>query len=250
MTQAEPIRILGLVDGPMPPSSAMENCAGLGIELLPYVECMPLGPTPCLMAGPVNQWRLNLGLSAGFSGFVELSGMQTSPDVWAACATAVAAGGIAVSLTSASAYGHDIPAPFIAAIARLFPNAACIAALELALYEALANAIIHGNLGIDSSLRGSAEDLRAYRAALAHALSDPARSARRVTICCYPQGDLLRLSVRDQGDGWDVTSRLHGPARAEAKSGRGLDLIRQTAKAIHAEDRGRHLIMDFHRHPA
>ena len=250
MTQAEPIRILGLVDGILPPPAIVESCASLGIELLPYVECMTLGGMPHLMIGPVNQWRLDMGLSPGFSGFLELSASQMDQDIWAACATAVAAGGIAVSLTSASAYGHDIPAPFIAAIARLFPDAACIAALELALYEALANAIIHGNLGIDSSLRGSAEDLRAYRAALAHALSDPARSARRVTICCYPQGNLLRLSVRDQGDGWDVTSRLHGPASAEAKSGRGLDLIRQTAKAIHAEDRGRHLIMDFRRHPA
>lgn len=243
--------MLGLVDGPPPAPAVVEGCAALGIELLPYVERMALGGVPCLMVGAVNQWRLDLGLSAKFSGFVELSHHDPVDAVtWTACASAAAAEGVAVSLTSASAYGHDIPAPFIAAISRRFPDAACIAALELALYEALANAIIHGNLGIDSSLRGSAAELRSYRAALAHALSDPARSARRVTICCYPQGDLLRLSVRDQGDGWDVTSRLHGPASAEAKSGRGLDLISQTAIAIHAEDRGRHLIMDFRRHPA
>lgn len=249
MTRADPIRVLGLVDGPPPAQAMVECCAASGIELLPYVECMPLDGVPRLMIGAVSQWRLDLGLSAGFSGFVEVSRHAADAPIWAACASAVAADGIAVSLTSASAYGHDVAAPFIAAIARRFPDARCIAALELALYEALANAIIHGNLGIDSSLRGSVEDLRAYRAALAHALSAPERSARRVTICCFPRGDLLRLSVRDQGDGWDVAGRLTGSATAEAKCGRGLELIRQTAEAIHAEDHGRHLIMDFRRHP-
>lgn len=245
MTAPEPTRALALHDGAMPSLALSLRCVGLGVDLLPYVECMPLNRLPRLLLGAFSPWRLGLGLSADFSGFAELTPALADSDGWTDCVDAVAAGGIAVAMTSANAYSHDIPAPFVAALARRFPGAACIPAMELALYEAMANAIIHGNLGIDSSLRGSAEGLRDYRLTLARALSDPGRSARLVTVACRPHGHMLRLTVRDQGNGWDVARQLESPAAVAAKSGRGLDLIRQSAAAIQAKDDGRLLIMDF-----
>lgn len=240
-------RVLGLLDAGDPSPALVDVCERLGMDLLPYVECMPFGPSPRVLIGPINHWRLALGLSADFSGFIEL-GASTSGignALWEDCIDAVARGGLGVSLSSTAAYAHDLPCPFITAIGRRFPTAACIPAMELALYEALANGIIHGNLGIDSALRGSAAGLREYRAALAHALADPGKASRRVVVTCQPVGPMLRLTVRDQGQGWNLADHLAKSAAAEAKSGRGLDLIHQVATTVSAEDGGRKLIMDF-----
>lgn len=243
-------RVLALYDGARPSPPVEEMCRRLGVDLKSCADAPPpLGRAPRLLLAPASQGRLNRGLSAGFSGFVELTPDHGAPDeqAWSDCIAAVAAGGLALSLSSAGAYSHDIPCPFIVAVARRFPDADCLPALETALYEALANAIIHGNLGLDSSLRGSAEELRDYRTALAHALSDPHRAMRRVVITCCPHGDrVLRLTVRDHGDGWDAERRLTAPVTT-AKSGRGLEMIRQVAAAVHSEDQGRLLVMDFHR---
>lgn len=240
-------RILGLFDGGEPPSALVESCESLGLDLIPYVECMPFGPTPRLLVGAVSPWRLSMGLSADFSGFVEMAPGTTrsDPQAWQECVAAAASGGIGVSLTAGSAYAHDVPPPLVAAIGRRFPDATCVPAIELALYEALANAIIHGNLGIGSALRASAAGLREYRASLAAALADPAKAGRRVTVTCAPHGDCLRLVVRDQGAGWETGALAAPAADADAKSGRGLDLIRQVSLRVTAEDGGRRLIMDF-----
>lgn len=245
-------RILGLYDAGEPPPALVSACEDLGLDVIPYVECMPFGPVPRLLMGPVNPWRLAMALSPDFSGFVEVAPGQTdiAPMAWQECAAAAAAGGIGVSMSSAAAYGHDVPPPFIAAIARRFPDATCIQAIELALYEALANAVIHGNLGIDSALRASAAGLREYRTTVAHALTDPTLSSRRVMVTCRPEGEFLRLVVRDQGTGWNTSALPQPTADVDAKSGRGLDLIRQVATWVTADDGGRRLIMDFARHKA
>lgn len=249
---ALPRRALVLYDGIKPAPALVAACDTVGLELLPYVECMPFGTLPLLLTGPVSPWRLSLGLSADFSGYVETTtdGLGADATAWGECTEAACQGGIALSLTSATAYAHDVPAPFIAAIGRRHPDSGCLQAMEMALYEALANALIHGNLGIDSTLRGSAADLRDYRTALAHALADPALARRRVTMTCHPVADRLRLSVHDQGGGWDVDSMMNTAAAADAKSGRGLALIRRMADSIAAEDGGRCLIMEFGRRAA
>jgi hypothetical protein len=217
------------------------------MDLLPYVECMPLAPQPRLLLGPLEEWRLALGLAPEFSGFVELGhGMpEPPPHLWEECLESAGAGGVAMLLTTASAYAHDVPCPFMASLSRRFPTAACLPAMEMALYEAVANAIIHGNLGVDSSLRSSAAGLREYRDTLARALADPVLAGRRLAVCCYPAGKALRLSVHDEGAGWDMETQLATVASNADKSGRGVDLIRQISTAMRTIDNGRQLVMDF-----
>lgn len=242
-------RILALYDGFTPAQSLIDACQRMGVDLIPYVECMPMGPTPCLLMAPAIPWRLSRALSGDFSGFIEVAPdrAETIPAVWKDCAATIAQGGIAVSLTTAAAYGHDIPCQFMNAVSRRFDAPSCQQSMELALYEALSNAIIHGNLELDSSLRGSAAHLRAYRTALEQALSTPTLSSRRINLTCRPLGTMLRLEVHDQGRGWDVRQVLDTPLASDAKSGRGLDLIRRMAQSVAAMDCGRRLIMDFRR---
>lgn len=242
-------RVLALYDGAEPPASLAFECERLGMAVMPYVERMPLAPVPRLLMGPATEWRLQLGLSPQFSGLIELG--ERVIGGWAEeCVEAAAAGGMVLAMTTRSAFGSDIPRPFAAAIAARFPAAeACVPAMELALYEAVANALVHGNLGLESDLRGSAEELKRYRASLAERMADPMRATRLVILTFTPFAAGFRLVVRDQGDGWDVDRQLAKSAAAEAKSGRGLGLIRQIAAGVTARDGGRALVMDFRAEP-
>jgi len=91
--------------------------------------------------------------------------------------------------------------------------------VELALNEALANAVVHGNL------------------------QDPSKS---VQICggCERSGDLL-LAITDQGDGFDH-NRVPDPTAGDnllSKHGRGILLISRLMDSLEFRLNGRQLIM-------
>jgi serine/threonine-protein kinase RsbW len=98
------------------------------------------------------------------------------------------------------------------------PDGRC-EAIELALREALANAIIHGN-------RSSAR--------------------KRVTVDCYRQGEQsILLVVRDQGTGFDP-SCLGNPTAPEniyRAGGRGIFLIRHFVDEVEFSRGGREIRM-------
>jgi len=91
--------------------------------------------------------------------------------------------------------------------------------VELALHEALANAVLHGNR------------------------QDPRKS---VQICggCERSGDLL-LAITDQGDGFDH-NRVPDPTAGDnllSKHGRGILLISRLMDSLEFRLNGRQLIM-------
>jgi CheY-like chemotaxis protein len=108
----------------------------------------------------------------------------------------------------------------------------------MALREALLNAMEHGNLQLDSSLRENDE----------HSYHELARQRRREAPYCdrrvYVQARETRTEavyvIRDEGPGFD-TSRLPDPtdpANLEKRSGRGLLLMRAFMSEVRHNERG------------
>jgi CheY-like chemotaxis protein/anti-sigma regulatory factor (Ser/Thr protein kinase) len=100
--------------------------------------------------------------------------------------------------------------------------------LSIALGEALANAMLHGNLELDSTAleageaRGFYEDLAGARLE-----KEPYRS-RRVHVTATLTPEAGTYVIRDEGPGFDLASLIdpRDPANLEKVTGRGLFLIR------------------------
>lgn len=104
--------------------------------------------------------------------------------------------------------------------------------ISLCLHEALANAIIHGNLEISSTLKE--DSWKQFEALLRERETSPEFAERQIIIRCQMTLEQLRLEVEDQGQGFDARSwQTHNPAAMPEhnpmstllKSGRGLLII-------------------------
>lgn len=102
--------------------------------------------------------------------------------------------------------------------------------LVLALYEAITNAIVHGNLGVPSSLKE--ESVGTFARVLAARSADPELASRRVGIRYCFDGTRCTIAITDQGAGFDFEKWIRSletepdaeePARA---SGRGILMMR------------------------
>jgi anti-sigma regulatory factor (Ser/Thr protein kinase) len=237
--EARPVFLL--IDGE-PPAGLAHDAAHLGLGLGPFAQGMAPGTTPVLVAVP-NSDNVLTGLMPPFSGFLDigLGGMTGR------AAEAAASGGLCLSLSTAAAYAVE-PAQLVGEVVRRrFGLMGTLPEMvELAVAEALANAVIHGNLEIRSDLRATFDGFQQFSALLTERLGDPAMAARRVdmTLAVDPVEGLI-VTVTDQGPGFDIQRELTKPVDAGAKSGRGLALIRKMARSIAGSDGGRTLAMTF-----
>jgi anti-sigma regulatory factor (Ser/Thr protein kinase) len=218
----------------------------LGIRLEPLLEGLPPLTIPCVVIGVAHAKRVLSGLSRPAHGFVEWSaadGQGLSVD----CLDHAARGGQSLSINTRSAYEMDAANQFTQSLLTRFPHLEpIIGDIELALAEGVANAIIHGNLGIGSKMRNDLQGFAVFQATLQQRLNDPALIRRRVEITAIPVDDhQLEVCITDQGDGYDCVRQLGMSAETEAKSGRGLGLIRQLANGIEVQEDGRRLRMLF-----
>ncbi|MGE5505687.1 MAG: ATP-binding protein [Actinomycetota bacterium] len=233
--------------GSVPPRLAEVACA-MGMVVEPFEDDPACGRSPMLMLGPAEEYRMQSGLTVPFAGFVECEPEDDFDDGWLStdCLDAVRKGGLCLAMTTMSAYLMDIPALLVPPVAARFGIGSDAAgAIELALAEAVANALLHGNLGIDSALRNDMDQFEKFRATLLANLADPQMGRRRMEITALPSPEGLRITVRDQGEGFDLGAQLAKPAEQEAKSGRGLGLIRKLCRAVEGRDGGRTLVMVF-----
>jgi CheY-like chemotaxis protein len=108
--------------------------------------------------------------------------------------------------------------------------------VAIAVQEALANALYHGNLECSSDLR-QADDGEFYRLADERRAIEPYRS-RRIHVETRIDREAFRIAIRDEGPGFDV-SRLAKPLDAQGLvriGGRGMILIRSFLdEVIHNE---------------
>ena len=186
---------------------------------------------------------VDVGLAPPYSGFIEI-GADGVSDVGLACLDAAEQGGLCLSLSVAGAWACCAANLLATAVSRRFGGNRDWAAVEHCLSEAITNAMIHGGLGVDSSLRETPESLAEYARSIQEGLSDPARATKRVevTVVPLPRGD-LQITVYDRGEGYDFDAKMNRAAVPGAKHGRGLALIRKAAKSVTSRDGGRTLAM-------
>ncbi len=130
---------------------------------------------------------------------------------------------VAVALDLLLASKTEAISPVVSKIMTLLKKTSCAAenefAVETALREALANAILHGN----------------------HL--DP---AKKVRICCACQKDRgVIIIVKDEGEGFDlakVPSPLVGEG-IQSEHGRGIFLVNMLMDEVHFERGGREIYM-------
>ncbi len=116
--------------------------------------------------------------------------------------------------------------------------------IGVALHESLTNAMLHGNLELDSRLRENGSD-EFYRLASQRRLESPYRD-RRVHVTAIETATEARYVVRDEGSGFDVRACQQDPtdsANLTRLSGRGLFLIHAFMDEVHFNDCGNEITM-------
>ena len=153
--------------------------------------------------------------------------------------------GFYLSLTTGTAYGLQCAVLVCDELARrgvLTPERR--GNIELCLHEAIANAIVHGNLEIPSATKDQPEGYRLFSKLLRERLGDGAVRQRRIDIFARWTGESLTIAVVDQGNGFDAMA-LPQDTGSGAHSGRGFLFMRALARRISVTDGGRCTLLHF-----
>lgn len=153
------------------------------------------------------------------------------------------AGGLAIDVTARSAYGAPLAPLFCGWLKALgaLDDTPPSADIELTIHEALSNAILHGDLGLQDDWRTGVAAFRARSAAVQAALADPERANRRVTLGATWDQSAITVVIADQGEGYKDTAL----ADADARPNRGLGLCMRFADDVSIEEGGRMLRLRF-----
>jgi anti-sigma regulatory factor (Ser/Thr protein kinase) len=182
--------------------------------------------------------------ASGAGAVVELDGDERLPA--SALVPVSGQGHLFLSLTTGSAYLVEAANHVVQALIQRGAIANSNRhSLELAAHEAVTNAIVHGNLGIESGPSDDPASFSRFFAEVQTRLSQPAIARRRVAITASWDGRGIELSVADEGKGYDTGGFVS--TRVNAKSGRGLNIMRELATALDVSDGGRCLTLRFGR---
>ncbi len=115
--------------------------------------------------------------------------------------------------------------------------------LGVALHEALTNAILHGNLELESALRES-DEKRYYRLGVERREQEPFRDRRVYVTARFTRQDLTFI-VRDEGNGFDPATLPDptDPSNLGKVSGRGLLLIQTFMDRVNHNATGNEITM-------
>lgn len=133
------------------------------------------------------------------------------------------------------------PVPIILQhIAASTPPEVHTSALSTVVAELYANALEHGLMGIDSSLKASPAGFHQYYQLRAERLEqlENASLAFHITFHSDRKNHQLHLTVKDSGPGFDHQSALKATPPREGYCGRGLPLIRTLANDLHYNTKG------------
>lgn len=119
--------------------------------------------------------------------------------------------------------------------------------LYTVLAELYSNALEHGVMGLDSSLKRDAQGFAEYYRERRTRLANLYEGYVRFHLDLRPEGEGGRLSIRveDSGPGFDVQRMLERHSSSEHLSGRGLKLVRQLADRCSWAPDGRSVCVEF-----
>lgn len=151
-----------------------------------------------------------------------------------------------VRVSTAMALRRDIAGPLTAALCRRLPQARVAEApLRAAMQEAIGNAVMHGNLGMDGGLRNCRDGLASFAHMMETKAKDPRLTNRSVTIAAKWNAHALVVTVEDCGAGFDHHSHAARQPGATAHGGRGLAQIRAACGRVNLLSKGRRISMRF-----
>lgn len=177
-----------------------------------------------------------------FTAWVEAE-QGAAPAAVMAAMTRAANADIFASLSTATANEVHLAGRIVSAITTRRPlEEAQRDDMELALHEAISNAVVHGNLQVAGMKGLSVDALDRFSLALAARMADPAFAGRRVEVACWLEPNSAVIEVSDEGSGFERAEKSDHKPDA---SGRGLDLIAVIAQSIELLDHGRRIRMRF-----
>lgn len=112
------------------------------------------------------------------------------------------------------------------------------------LYEALSNAVLHGNLALPTTVK---KDSREYKKVLEERESLPEYTNRRINIRCEFKANQFSCEIEDDGQGFDI-GKLPDieDTAALLVEGRGLQIIRYYMDEVHWNETGNRITMVKH----
>jgi hypothetical protein len=113
--------------------------------------------------------------------------------------------------------------------------------IAMAFHEALVNALEHGNLELESSLKGDLfTDEDAYVKLRGERMAEPAYAGRLIEVRLAMDTERFELEISDEGQGFDASqiAPLPGDSEMAPHCGRGLPLILLVMDEVHFNDKG------------
>ena len=148
-------------------------------------------------------------------------------------------GDIGVALTTRTAFTFDLGGIITEAVRQrgwLPPERA--QDMTLAMHEALANALMHGNLELDSADQSTPDAFLRQAERLRERMESPAYGDRALVVLARHHGGRLEVSITDSGGGFTVD-----PTRPV--TGRGLRLMREHCDQLLFLRGGRRAVLRF-----
>ena len=117
--------------------------------------------------------------------------------------------------------------------------------VKVAIYEALMNAIDHGNLEISYKSMNINCDEAMYELIKKERLTNPEYGNRKVTARYQVSDDRITYHIKDEGSGFNIRNIEDptSPHNLEKCSGRGLALIKMYMDEVSFNDKGNEIIM-------
>lgn len=185
------------------------------------------------------------GLSLGTQAYVELGDETDLPPGLLALLAGPPC--LHVSMSTATCFSLDLsPLLCTAMVARGWMAPRRRGDAEICVHEALNNAVVHGNLGIQQGPSADTRGFDSFFKAVQARLGDRSHATRRVTVEAVADPDSLCVTIRDQGQG----HAGHLPTaveQLEAKSGRGIRIMNELADRVAFADGGRATKLYFRR---
>jgi hypothetical protein len=100
----------------------------------------------------------------------------------------------------------------------------------LALHEMLVNAAVHGNLQVETGAASTWQDMSVRERMIEHALGDPVRANRVVTVAAGRETNAAYAVIADEGEGY-VAQALGEAAASSARRGAGRGMLFARAAA-------------------
>ncbi len=113
--------------------------------------------------------------------------------------------------------------------------------IAMALHEALVNSLEHGNLELESTLKGdlfAGED--PYTKLRAERMADPDFARRLIEVRLAMDTERFELEINDEGKGFDASQKSQLPKDSDLNShwGRGLPMIFLVMDEVHFNEKG------------